>query len=193
MNVKIIAQENCYQGFFSLTKLTLSYELFKGGFCQPVSRECLQHRGAVGILPYDPVLQKIVLVEQFRIGVVNSERQPWLMELVAGLIEENETNENVAKREAEEEAGLAVAEIVPICDYWTSPGCSTERIWLFCGKVDSTLAKDYAGLASEGEDIKVHVLDVGDVLTLLNENYFKNAPTIIALQWFHAHHSIIFQ
>ncbi len=184
---KVIENERTvFEGFFTLKSYQLKFRLFQGGWSSSVQREVLQHPGAVGILLYDALQQKCVFVEQFRSGVMNTDRSPWLVELVAGLIEPNETQQNVALREAEEEAGLVVSDILPICHYWTTPGISNEQMWLFCGKVDASCAPQYAGNEHEAEDIKIHVLDVANAQQALAKNEFCNAPTIIALQWLFA-------
>jgi ADP-ribose pyrophosphatase len=102
---------------------------------------------------------------------------------VAGIIETNEAAEEVVRREAVEEAGCNILDLVPLYDYLVSPGGTTERIALFCGKVDSTHMGGIYGKMEEGEDIKVHVMSLDSALALLSSGKIISASAIIALQW----------
>lgn len=186
-DVEVINKETVYQGYFQIEKYTLRHRLYQGGWSKPFTRELFERGQAVGILLYDPDLQKIVLIEQFRIGALQQTDNPWLVELVAGIIEPGEFMEQVAIRETEEEAGLQISEMIPICDYFASPGGSTEKVTLFCAKVDASVAGGFHGLAEESEDIRVLVFDVHEVYELLATRMFCSAPIIIAVQWLQLH------
>jgi ADP-ribose pyrophosphatase len=125
----------------------------------------------------------VALVEQFRVGAMDREHSPWLLELVAGLIDKDEAPQAVALREAMEEAACAVTQLEPITSYFSSPGGSTEYFYLFCGKADLARAGGIHGLDSEAEDIRVHVLTLADCWQRLGQHQINNAHTIIALQW----------
>ena len=129
-----------------------------------------------------------MLIEQFRPGAWAAGREPWLLECVAGVMEPGETPEALARREAREEAGCAVTDLVPIATFLTSPGATTETVRLFCGRVDSEGVGGLHGLAEEGEDIRVAVMPVEDAVALLDEGRIVNAKTIIALQWIARHY-----
>ncbi|MEZ0197918.1 NUDIX domain-containing protein, partial [Pseudomonas qingdaonensis] len=103
---EIIERANCFQGFYKLDKLRLRHELFAGGMGREISRELFVRHDAVCVLPYDPARDEVVLIEQFRVGALDKVANPWLIEMVAGLIDKDEQPEEVAHREAEEEAGL---------------------------------------------------------------------------------------
>ena len=186
-DVEILSKEIAYQGYFRIEKYTLRHRLFRGGWSTPFTRELFERGHAVAVLLYDPKLHKIVLIEQFRIGALGKTDNPWLLELVAGIIEPGETTSEVAIRETQEEAGLHIFEMLPICNYWASPGGSTEKVTLFCAKVDASLAGGLHGLAEESEDIRVLVFEVDEVYKLLAAGKICNAPTIIAVQWFQLH------
>jgi ADP-ribose pyrophosphatase len=168
--------------FISVKQLEVSHHLFQGGWSKPLSRLCCERASAVVVIPYDPVLKKIVLVEQFRVGAVHS-GNPWMIELVAGLIEAGESPMEVAVRELEEEAGLRAESIAEVMTFWASPGCSAEEFTLFCAKVDSTQAKEIGGLPEEGEDIKVHVFSLEEAFSGLEQGLFRSAPAVLGLQW----------
>ncbi|KZY89612.1 hypothetical protein A3744_23025 [Oleiphilus sp. HI0073] len=138
---------------------------------------------ATCVLLYDPSLQALVLVEQFRAGGLLHSDSPWMLELVAGINEQGEAPEEVACREAVEEADAHILDLMPIYDFFPSPGGSTERIHLFLGLVDARALGGVHGLAEEGEDIKVHVLDLPEAVSMLSRGEIDNSPAIIAIQW----------
>ncbi len=181
--VEIIRKELCFQGFFRMERYTLRHRLFSGSWSQPITRELFERGHAAAVLPYDPARDQVVLIEQFRVGAMSISSGPWLLEIVAGIIEANESAEEVVRREAVEEADCDVHELVPLYDYLVSPGGTTERIALFCGKVDSTHIGGIYGKMEEGEDIKVHVMTVDKALALLASGKIIAASAIMALQW----------
>ncbi len=183
MKYKIAKHEPLYHGFFKLNKYHLSNQLFKGGWSNVYTREVFERGHAAAIVLFDQKQDKLVFVEQFRPGAIETEKSPWLMELVAGMIEINELPEEVACRESFEEAGLEVLRFKKICEYMTSPGGTTERVWLYLGEVNSQKAPDYAGLESENEDIKVHCVSTELAFKWLETGFISNAMTIIGLQW----------
>jgi ADP-ribose pyrophosphatase len=142
------------------------------------------------VLPYDPVLDAVVLVEQFRIGALEAPGDPWLLEIVAGIIDKpDETAEDVVRREAVEEANCYIQDIVPICDYFVSPGGTSERISLFCGKVDAVGVGGVCGLEDEAEDIRVIVVPFPAAIAQLQAGDIRSAAPIIALQWLQLNHA----
>jgi ADP-ribose diphosphatase len=182
-DVEVIDKKICFQGFFCLERYRLRYRLFNGDWSHPVFRELFERGHAAAVLPYDADKDEVVLVEQFRVGAMAAPGGPWLMEIVAGIIEENESAADVVKRESIEEAGCDITDLIPLYDYLVSPGGTTERIALFCGKVDATHVGGIHGVIEEGEDIKVHVMTLEAALSLLRSGKINSASAIIALQW----------
>jgi ADP-ribose pyrophosphatase len=182
-DVEISEREVCFSGFYQLDRLQLRHRQFAGGMGPLLSRELFVRRDAVCVLPYDPQRDCVVLIEQFRIGALDKSPSPWLLELVAGLIDDGEQPEQVALREAIEEADLALTSLWPITQYYPSPGGSDERVHLFVGRCDSEGAGGVHGLAEEGEDIRVHVWPLEDALDAVKDGRIDNAASIIALQW----------
>jgi len=135
------------------------------------------------VLPYDPRSDRVLLIEQFRIGAMQSYSPPWLLEVVAGVIEEGETAEALVHREALEEAGCTLQELMPVTEFLLTPGCSTEHCTVFCGRADLSQAGGVHGVAEEGEDILVHVLPAERAVELATGGGIRNAITLIALQW----------
>lgn len=179
----IIEEQALYRGFFNLTRFRLRHTLYRGGWSDAIERE-LFHRGrCVAVIPYDPASDHVVLIEQFRIGAIAEQATPWLLEIVAGAVEEGETAEDVAHREADEEAGCAIRELIPIHEFYTTPGGCSEKLSLFCGIVDASELGGHFGLAEEQEDILVQVVEFAQAMELLQCGKIESAIPIIALQW----------
>ena len=154
-DIEILGKSEQYKGYFRINRYRLRHRLYAGGWSGELERELFERGHAVGVLPYDPAADSIVLIEQFRIGALVAGMDPWLSEVVAGIIEEGEAPEEVARRETREEAGIEVMDLMPICRYLVSPGGSSESVILYCGRVDSRGAGGIHGLAAEHEDIRV--------------------------------------
>ena len=181
--VDLLDKRTVFDGYFQIHRYRLKYSLHEGGMSHAVEREVFERGQVAAVLPVDPVRDQLLLIEQFRIGPYAVGWNPWLLEGVAGIIEEGESAEEVAKREAREEAGCEISDLVPILRYLSSPGACTETVALFCGRVNAIGAGGVHGLDEEHEDIKVMVYGVEEVLKLLDQGKIVNAKTIIALQW----------
>ena len=186
-SVQVEEEEQIYSGFLKLCRYKLKHALFEGGLSNILSREAIVRSPSVGALLYDPAQEKVVLVEQFRVGPWLADDDPWLLEVVAGISEPGETLESVALREVQEEAGCEVKQLLPINNVYLSPGATNERIMMYCGIVDSTGAGGIHGLDNEGEDIKVHVMDCQTAFEMVKDGRIANAPAVIALQWLQLH------
>ncbi|HHE3576023.1 ADP-ribose diphosphatase [Pasteurella multocida] len=184
-DIDILKEETLYQGFFQLKKIQFKHKLFAGGYSGVVTRELLVKGAASAVIAYDPIKDAVVLVEQVRIGAYqpDSAQSPWLLELIAGMVEEGEKPEEVALRESEEEAGVQVQDLQHCLSVWDSPGSVLERIHLFVGKVDSTTAKGLHGLSEENEDIRVHVVSREQAYQWVNEGKIDNSIAVLGLQW----------
>lgn len=186
-DIEILEAKLAYRGYGRIDSYRLRHRLHDGRLGPPVLRE-VYHRGHVAaVLPYDPERDAVVLLEQFRIGAYLAGMRAWQTEAVAGMIDRDEAPEAVARREAMEEAGLAVGELVPIARYLVSPGAITETVALFCGRVDSRGAGGVHGLPEEGEDIKVEAVPADRLPRMLEDGTVANALTIIAVQWLLLH------
>jgi len=182
-DVEILEKTICFEGFFRIERYRLRHRLFSGGWSHPLVRELFERGHAAAVLPYDPIRDEVVLIEQFRVGALNAPGGPWLMEIVAGIIEADETTEDVVKRESIEEANCIITDLIPLYNFLVSPGGTTESVALFCGRVDTTHADGVHGASEEGEDIKVHVVTVDTALALLQAGKINSVSAIIALQW----------
>ncbi|CZZ06148.1 MULTISPECIES: ADP-ribose diphosphatase [Enterobacter cloacae complex] len=190
-DVEIIARETLYSGFFSMNLYRFRHRLFNGEMSGEIRREIFERGHAAVLLPFDPVRDEVVLVEQIRIAAYDVSESPWLLEMVAGMIEEGETVEDVARREALEEAGLVVGRTKPVLSYLASPGGTSERLSIMVGEVDATTAEGIHGLADENEDIRVHVVSREQAYQWVEEGKIDNAASVIALQWLQLHYQTL--
>ena len=190
---EILSRENGFRGFLNIDIIKVKHKLFCGGWSSTINREVLVREGAVGVLLFDPQRDEIILVRQFRVGLLDGAGTPWALELIAGMIEFGEELEEVAFREVKEESNCEVSQLVKICDYYNSPGVSSEKVRLYLGIVDSENMGGIYGLESENEDIEVVVLSYTEAITGLNKGYLANAMSIIALQWLELNKSHILQ
>ncbi|MDW5500198.1 ADP-ribose diphosphatase [Pseudomonas lundensis] len=187
-DVEIIARETLYRGFFSLNLYRFRHRLFNGEMSPEIKREIFERGHAAVLLPYDPVRDEVVLIEQLRIAAVDTSSSPWLLEMVAGMIETGESVEDVCRREALEEAGVKVGRCKPVLSYLASPGGTSERLSIMVGEVDATTAEGIHGLEEEHEDIRVHVVSREQAYRWVEEGAIDNAASVIALQWLALHH-----
>ena len=181
--VELLGTECLHEGFIRLVRYRLRHRLHAGGWSPELLRERVEGLGAASVLLYDPDRDEIVLVEQFRIGALGDEKGAWALETVGGYVAPGESAESVARREVREETGLEVLALEPVCEFFVSPGFSTERISLFCGRVDARDAGGVHGLPEEGEDILVRVVPAEDAMRQTGSPPFDSTSLIIGLQW----------
>lgn len=174
-----------YEGFFNLDQYVIQHKLYSGGVSDNISREVFERGDAVVLIPYDPVLDQVILIEQFRPGAIRAGDTPWMLEFIAGMFKDGEQPVEVAIREAKEEANLDIDSnnVTKIMKYLSSPGGMSEAIYLYFATIDSQNVGGIYGLPEEGEDILVHVVKRDDAMILLSQGKIANAATIIGLQW----------
>lgn len=182
-DIEIIETETVWEGYFRMDRLRLRHRQFAGGWGPTITREVFERGHAAALLPYDPVRDEVVLIEQFRVGALTAGAEPWLIEIVAGIIEDGEGPEEVVRREVVEEAGCEVGEMLPMMDVFTTPGGSSERIAIFLGRVDAEGIGGIHGLADEGEDIRVFTEPLDSALARLAAGGIANLIAVAALQW----------
>lgn len=181
--VELIEKRIAYQGYYRVEEYRLRHEQYAGGIGPEIKREVFERGDAVAVLPYDPERDEVVLIEQFRVGPYLRGDNPWMLEIVAGVIDDGETQEQVVRREAMEEAGLTLQRIERIMGAYASPGALTEHVTIYCGQVDAGSAGGIHGLDHEGEDIQVVVLPFTDAMARMAAGDVTASPGIIALQW----------
>jgi ADP-ribose pyrophosphatase len=185
--VEVLERSDRYEGFFRLSTFRLRHTLFAGGWSQEISRELFHRGGCVAVLPYDPIRDEVLLIEQFRIGALGQKEPPWLTEIVAGGIEAGESPEDVAFREAGEEAGLSLKALHRIGSFFTSPGGTGERVTLFIGLVEGPLEAGLHGLTDEGEDIRSFTLPLSEAEKAVERGVVDSMIPAYAIMWLAAH------
>ena len=179
----LTSREIAYSGFYQIDSVSFSHDLHSGGSTGIVERELFVRGNVVGVIPYDPSTDSVVLLEQFRIGAMHESPDPWLTEIIAGMIDTDETPKQVALREAREEAGLELCDVQLVSHYLASPGASTEEVFIYYAQADLSGIGGHHGLADEDEDIRVTVVPCEVAFEMLDRRVIKNALSIIALQW----------
>ena len=190
-DVEIIEKTTPFEGYFRIDRYRMRHRLFEGGWSGEMTREVFERGHAVACHLYDPDLDRLVMIEQFRPGAYaalaspwyDDGFSPWLIECVAGIIEQGETPEGVARRESVEETGCEVTDLIPITHYLASPGGTSESVFLFVGRVDASGAGGIHGKRDELEDIRVFTAEVAEAFRWVDEGRVVNAMTLIGLQW----------
>lgn len=183
-DVEIQERQIVYKGYFQIDKYWLRHRRFDGGWSGVFFREIFERGHAVAVLPYDPVKDAVVLIEQFRPGPLAAGAETvWEIEVPAGIVEPGEAFTEVAVREVWEETGLKIDQLQPLYDYQVSPGGTSERVRLYAGLVTAHDAEEFHGLPEENEDIRVFLLPRSEIAQVLKDNAINNAVTIVALQW----------
>ncbi|WP_227010647.1 NUDIX domain-containing protein [Pelagibius marinus] len=187
--VEILEKTTPFKGYFQIDRYRLRHRKFDGGWTGEMTREIFERGHAAAVLPYDPARDRVVLIEQFRPGAYAAGMEPWLIEIVAGIIEPGETPEAVVRREAVEEAGCTLGELLPIGRFLATPGGSSETVTIYCGCIDSRGAGGVHGLDHEHEDIRVLPLDRTEALDRLAAGAVTNLIAAAALQWLALNHT----
>ncbi len=181
-----------YKGFFRITVRTLRHELFDGSMGPEITREVFERGNAVAVLPYDPVRDEVLLIRQFLPGAWAGGHAPRPIMAVAGMVDkENEESAEVARREAGEEAGVAIGRIEPAQAFLPSPGGSSERIETFVAEADLSGAGGVHGVATEHEDIRVEVMPAAEAIARLDRGEIEAGPAVVLLLWFARRHAAL--
>ncbi len=181
--IAVIGRELLFDGFLKLARYRLSMEPGVGERAMLFSRERVEGLHSAAVLPFDPVHESIVLVEQFRIGAFERGRALSVQEPPGGVILAGRSAEDTARREAREEAGCSIGRMVAIGCCRTSAGFSDERVELFCGEVDATGLPEFGGVRAEGEHTRVVIRDLDSAICELGQGSLSAATVMIAVQW----------
>ncbi len=189
-DLKISEKKRVYQGFFAIDQYVMTYPRFDGKPPKALRREIFERdHDAVAILPYDPETNEILLIEQFRPGALSDPDSPWLIEVVAGMIDDGETPEQAAVRELYEEAGLKISEadLTRICAQYPSPGGASECTTLYLAKVSLKHIENHGGLDVESEDIRVFKVKADDAFKECFNGRIHNAAALITVMHLQLH------
>lgn len=185
--VEVVQRETVFSGFFKLLKLQLRHRLFGGGWSPLIERELFYKSAAAAAVIYDPVNDLIGLVEQFRVGMLDSESGAWSLEGVAGMVEVGESPEALIRRELREEAGIDPVALRYIAGFYATPGSCNEYTHLYCAVCDLSGGGGLFGLEDEGEDIRFNVFPALQVFDAMLQSRANNGATLIGLQWLQLH------
>ena len=181
---KIIDKIKLHDGFFKLYDLSFTHIQHNGKWSPKISREIFSGAHVATVLPYDPIKNKILLLKQFRAGVLKKGHDPLVTEIVAGIIDDGETPQEAAKRECLEETGCKANSLKEIYPYYPAPGSSESYYHLFLAEIDAFEGEKILGQKYENEDILVKSYDISEVRELMKEHKIINGLSLIALQWF---------
>lgn len=182
---EVLDRQTPHAGFFLTRSYTLRHPGFDGTMSPTLMREVFVATDAAIVLPYDPVRDRLLLVEQFRMGPFGrGDPLPWVLEPVAGRVDAGERPETTARRECMEEAGLALRGLEHVSSHYCSPGCSTEVFHCYVGLCDlPDLERGTGGLETEDEDIRTHVLGFEAALELTRTGEANIGPLVLLLLW----------
>ncbi len=184
-DLDVIRRWQPYGNFFAVEEFDLRFRRFDGGMSTEVNRAVFISADAAVVLPYDPARDRVLLIEQFRMGpLARGDRQPWLLEAIAGRIDGGETPEAAAHREAMEEAGLVLQELLPATHYYPSPSAKSEYLYNYIGIADlPDGSAGIGGVPGEAEDIRAHLMPFADLLDLVDTGEITAGPLVLLTYW----------
>lgn len=185
---KIDAQEPLYRGFVQLERVQFRHRLFNQNNYSPlIQRELVLRKQAAGVIIYDDQQQTFALIEQFRIGAIHDLESPWQLEIIAGVLDGDESPETCIRRESVEESGCEIHQLEHLFTFYPSAGACNEIFHLYAAQANLPTEGGIFGMLDEGENIKLHILKYADLEVLFQSQRLRNAPLIMALQWLKQH------
>lgn len=186
--VKIQSREYLFRGFIQVEKVSLQHRLFNQTEYTPILQRELIHRPeAAGVLIYNDAQQKFALIEQFRVGAMDDSDSAWQLEIIAGVLDGDESPESCIRRESLEESGCEIDELEHLFSFYPSAGACSELFHLYSAQAHLPEQGGVFGMPDEGENIQLHLIDYSEVTHLLSNGRLRNAPVIMALQWLQQH------
>ncbi len=186
---EIIEDREAYHGYGRVHQYRLTHERYDGATSEVMTREVFSSGDAVVVLLYDAKRDEVLLTEQFRPGPLPRDDNPWVIEAVAGRIDKDETPEEVARREAVEEAGCEVGRLIKVAEMYNSPGIFSEYVYLYVGEACLEGAGGLHGVDDEHEDIKAMVCTREEAAKALGDGRLRSAPSFVLIQWLSLNHA----
>jgi len=187
--IEVLKKKRAYTGYFAVDEVDLRFERFDGAQSAQLKRSYFIAGDAALVLPYDPIRDRVLLVEQMRMGPLGrGDPEVWVLEPIAGRVDPGESAEQTARREAVEEAGLALSGLETVATGYPSPGDSTGYFHIFVGLCDlPDEAAGIGGLVSEDENIRSRLISFDDFLAMAENQTLANTPVTLLAYWL-AHH-----
>lgn len=187
-DVEVTSRETLFKGFLQVEKVSLRHRLFeKTGYTPILQRELIHRPEAAGVLIYNDQQQRFALIEQFRVGALDDAQSPWQLEIIAGVLDGDESPETCIRRESLEESGCAIDQLQHLFSFYPSAGACSELFHLYVAQAELPEQGGIFGVAGEGENIQLHLFHYSDLAPLLRSGRLANAPVIMALQWLQQH------
>ena len=187
-DVEVTSRETLFKGFLQVEKVSLRHRLFKNtGYTSVLQRELIHRPEAAGVLIYNDQQQRFALIEQFRVGALDDQQSPWQLEIIAGVLDGDESPETCIRRESLEESGCAIDQLQHLFSFYPSAGACSELFHLYVAQAELPEQGGIFGVAGEGENIQLHLFHYSDLAPLLRSGRLVNAPVIMALQWLQQH------
>ncbi|CAI3127337.1 ADP-ribose pyrophosphatase [Acinetobacter calcoaceticus] len=187
-DVEVTSRESLFRGFIQVEKVSLRHRLFnQPEYTHVLQRELVHRSEAAGVLLYNDQRQQFALIEQFRVGAINDAYSPWQLEIIAGVLDGDETPESCIRRETLEESGCTINHVQHLFSFYPSAGACSEIFHLYVAETDLPSEGGVFGMSDEGENILLHLFDYSEISTLLSQGRLRNAPVIMALQWLSQH------
>lgn len=187
-DVEVTSRESLFRGFIQVEKISLRHRLFnQTEYTHVLQRELVHRPEAAGVLLYNDQRQQFALIEQFRVGAINDPDSPWQLEVIAGVLDGDETPESCIRRETLEESGCTVNHLHHLFSFYPSAGACSELFHLYAAETNLPSKGGVFGMPDEGENILLHLFDYSEISTLLSQGRLRNAPVIMALQWLSQH------
>jgi len=182
-NVEICKKKRVFDDFFKIDQAMVRFEKFDKEMSQPVRRLNFERGDAVAVLVYNKETRRVILINQFRYPTYEK-TGGWITEIPAGMLGKDEKPEECARREILEEIGYQVKKLIPISTFYTTPGGSSERVFLYYTEVcNSDKISKGGGLDSEHEDILIIEYRLEDLWKQLEESKIIDGKTLVALFW----------
>ena len=187
-DVEITQREYLYQGFIQVEKISLRHQLFnQADYTATIQRELIRRKEAAGVLIYNDQQQRFALIEQFRVGAIDDPVSPWQLEIIAGVLDGDESPESCIRRESIEESGCEIQDLEHLFSFYPSAGACDEIFHLYVAQAELPEQGGVFGMPDEGENIQLHIVQYHDLNQLLSSSRLRNAPVIMALQWLKQH------
>ncbi len=187
-DIDVHAHKHLYINFFAMDEIDLRYRRFDGTMSEVINRGAFMVGRASSVLPYDPVRDEVLIIQQFRAATyVAGYQRPWMWEAVAGMVDVGESPDQTALREAREEAGIEITHLEKVADVFPSSGASAEFFHCFVGLGRLELVSQGGGLDCEGEDIRHRVLSFDALMEGIDANLYRDMPLVTSALWLARH------